>query len=56
MGWWLQLRLDPLAWEPPCVEGVALEKAQGQKQKIKNKNKMLFVEKLANIVVPHPYG
>ena len=28
VGWLLQLQLDPLAWEPPYVEGVALEKTK----------------------------
>ena len=27
--------IRPLAWEPPCAAGVALEKAERQKQKTK---------------------
>ena len=29
--------IRPLAWEPPCVAGVPLEKAKGQKKKKKEK-------------------
>ena len=30
---WLQLRLDPLAWEPPNAMGAALEKVKRKKKK-----------------------
>ena len=37
VGQWLQLLLDPLAWEHPYAVGVALEKAKRQRQKQKQK-------------------
>ena len=29
-----QLRLDPLAWEPPCAMGVALKRQKDKKKKL----------------------
>ena len=40
VGWQLQRRLDPLAWEPPYAMGAALEK-ETKKQKTKNTMKAL---------------
>ena len=28
IDWWLQLQLDPLAWEPPYATGAVLEKTK----------------------------
>ena len=35
VGRWLQLRFDPLAWEPPYAVGAAQEKAKRQKKERK---------------------
>ena len=35
VGQWLQLQFRPLAWESPCVAGLALEKSKRQKKKEK---------------------
>ena len=37
VGWQLQLRLDPLAWEPPYAAGVAL-KSKKEKRKLRLSN------------------
>ena len=33
LGWWLQLQLDPLAWEPPYPTDAALRGKNAKKTK-----------------------
>jgi len=35
--------IRPLAWEPPCAVGAALEKTKRQKKKKKKKNKIMLI-------------
>ena len=41
VGWWLQLRLDPLAWEPPHATCLALKKRTKRQNNNNNDNKEL---------------